>query len=369
MRILCRSIFVSCFVFFFLGNELVYARGDYIDVHIHIDPKAAKQQKMSRRKRKRGQKISQYDTYRDIAANIVSFMNNMDVEKAIVIPPPQVPPFPGRGGTYEQCLLLIENAPERFYLGGGGGILSPLIYKYEAAEVTPLVQLQFRKKAEKLIKAGIVVFGEMSALHLSMHEGHVFSEVAPDHPLFLLLADISAKYDIPINLHMEPVPEDMPTPDSMLNASSNNPDTLKANIEALENLLAHNREAKIVWQHIGWDNLGYMTIELLTDLLNKHPNLYVALRVEYRRLKMDRSGPMENRIVDTNWKVRPEWINFVTKFSDRIVIGSDDFMGMIRQQSRPKDSFVETWSILDQFTEEIAQKIGRDNAVLIYNLD
>ncbi len=29
----------------------------------------------------------------------------------------------------------------------------------------------------------------------------------PDHPLFLVLAEVAAKYGIPIDLHMEAVPE------------------------------------------------------------------------------------------------------------------------------------------------------------------
>ena len=86
----------------------------------------------------------------------------------------------------------------------------------------------------------------------------------------MLLADIAAENNIPIDLHMEAVPKDIPTPVSMLKASSRNPDILKANIQGLGRLLVHNRMAKIVWQHIGWDNIGYMTIELLTDLLKQH---------------------------------------------------------------------------------------------------
>jgi predicted TIM-barrel fold metal-dependent hydrolase len=206
----------------------------------------------------------------------------------------------------------------------------------------------------------------MAALHLSMQEHHIFSQVDPDHPLFLLLADIAAENNIPIDLHMEAVPQDAPTPESLLRASSHNPATLRANIGGLERLLEHNQNAKIVWQHIGWDNIGYMTTDLLRYLLNKHPNLYVAIRVERRMLKVDQSGPMTNRIVDNNWNVRPEWRKFIIDFSDRIVVGSDDFMGMARQQPRPKDSFIETWGIMRQFPEEIARKIGRNNAARIY---
>ncbi|OGF68015.1 MAG: hypothetical protein A2Y62_20460 [Candidatus Fischerbacteria bacterium RBG_13_37_8] len=370
MRNIIRFVLVLFCFFQFLCEGIVCEENEYVDVHIHLDPMALQKEGFSFTKRSNNPRKSNEEKidYKDLGKNIISIMDKMGVERAMLMPPPQVPSQQGIKYTYATCLSVIKYYPDRLLLGGGGDNLNPLIYQYGREEITQEIRAQFRKEAEKLVKAGIKVFGEMAALHLSMQEHHIFSQVDPDHPLFLLLADIAAEHNIPIDLHMEAVPEDILMPEAILKISSRNPKKLKANISGLENLLKHNRKAKIVWQHIGWDNIGFMTIERLTGLLKKHSNLYLAIRVEYRQMQMDKSGKMANRIVDDNWKIYPEWVKFMTDFSDRIVVGSDDFMGMIKQQARPKDSFKETWRIMEQLPEEIARKIGRSNAVRIYNL-
>lgn len=55
---------------------------------------------------------------------------------------------------------------------------------------------------------------------------------------------------MPIDIHMEAVPDDMPLPLGL--NPSHNPGILKANISAFERLLSHNRKAKIIWAHAGW---------------------------------------------------------------------------------------------------------------------
>ena len=52
-----------------------------------------------------------------------------------------------------------------------------------------------------------------------------------------------------------------------------------------------------------------MTIELLRRL-EAHPNIYLALKVEECEVKVG-GGLMPNRIVDKNWKIRPEWLQFI----------------------------------------------------------
>ena len=368
---LLKIAVISFFFAMFLFSGRARAEGGYADTHIHLDPMAlVKRNKASGPRPMRGPARSRSQksvSYRDLAENIITLMDKMGVEKGVLMPPPQVPFQEGIESTYEIYSAVAGYYPHRLLLGAGGDSLNPLIYQYSADEVTPEVKERFRSEAERLAGLGIAVFGEMSALHLSMQEHHIFAQVEPDHPLFLLLADIAAENNIPIDLHMEAIPEDMPAPESILRISSRNPSTLRANISNLERLLAHNRKAKIVWQHIGWDNVGYMTIGLLRQLLERNPNLYLALRVEYRQMKIDQSGPMPNRIVDKDWNVYPDWVKFILDFSDRIVIGSDDFMGLTRRNPRPKDSFAQTWRIIEQFPEEIRRKIGHKNVLRIYN--
>ena len=72
---------------------------------------------------------------------------------------------------------------------------------------------------------------------------------------------------------MEAVVKNTPLPENLRAISKKNPSTLNANIPAFERLLKHNRKAKIVWQHVGWDNVGQMNISLLRKMLTAHPNL------------------------------------------------------------------------------------------------
>ena len=56
---------------------------------------------------------------------------------------------------------------------------------------------------------GAAGFGEMAAEHFS--GGTPYQFAPPDHPLFLLLADIAARHDVPIDQHMNAVPRDGPS--------------------------------------------------------------------------------------------------------------------------------------------------------------
>lgn len=299
------------------------------------------------------------------AQNLLDHMDSYGVAKALLMPPPRSEDNIDET-EFKGLQDVVSRHPDRFALAGGGEILNVMIHKYKPSHVTPKIRAQFEKEAERLAGIGVKAFGEMAALHLSFTSGHVFLGVQPDHPLFLLLADIAAGRDVAIDLHMEAVEHDMATPDGF---GKNNPERLEANIPALEKLLAHNRRARIVWQHIGWDNTGHMTVGLLRRLLKAHPNLYLALRVEERLLQIDRSTPMPNRIVDREGRIHPEWIDLLTEFPDRAVIGTDEFMGIPGKSRRPPQSFEETWRIIDQLQPGLAAKVGRENAIRIYRLN
>ncbi|MBN1269714.1 MAG: hypothetical protein JXB04_09015 [Kiritimatiellae bacterium] len=115
-----------------------------------------------------------------------------------------------------------------------------------------------------------------------MQPEHQFYRVPADHPLYLLLAEVAAERDVAIDMHMEAVVKSRPMPDNLRRASPRNPATLQATVAEMENLLVHERGARIVWQQAGWDNTGEFGVDLIRRLLAAHPNLYFALRVEGR---------------------------------------------------------------------------------------
>ncbi len=76
-----------------------------------------------------------------------------------------------------------------------------MIHATPAGDVDAALRKRFTDRAEAIVAAGAKGFGEFTALHLSMQTWHPFLEVAPDHPLFLLLADIAARHGLPIDIH------------------------------------------------------------------------------------------------------------------------------------------------------------------------
>ena len=75
-----------------------------------------------------------------------------------------------------------------------------------------------------MIKDGALGFGEITALHLSFRRTHPFEETPPDHPLYVLLADIAARLGVPIDIHMEAVSGGTAVPGWIQKRSSLNPE-------------------------------------------------------------------------------------------------------------------------------------------------
>ena len=73
---------------------------------------------------------------------------------------------------------------------------------------------------------GAAGFGEMISYHLCMTQRHSFKKAIPNHPLYLLLADIAAERDVPIDIHMEAVATAAPMPVRLRRAGDKNPANL-----------------------------------------------------------------------------------------------------------------------------------------------
>jgi len=286
-------------------------------------------------------------------------MDKMGIQKSLVMPPPASKQIPN--GDYENSLPVVKKFPDRFAFLGGGGSLNPMIQEsITEGSVTPEMKSEFENKAEKIIQDGGVGFGEMASLHLSFFQGHPFEEAAPDHELFLLLADIAARHDVPIVFHMEAVSEDMPLPAQFTDP---NPKTLTENIKAFERLLDHNTKTKIIGDHDGWDKTGDRTVELPRQLLENHPNLYMAIKIDLPT--RGKRVFVQNSPIDENGKIRPEWVSLIKSFPDRFIIGSDSFFGIPHQ---PSVLLQNEKSFLNQLPPDLARKVGYENAVLIYRL-
>jgi len=311
----------------------------------------------------KGKNVARSRDYLPAARLLLQTMDEYRVGKAIIMPPPQ---GSGQHGTYgyEDLLPVVEAHPDRIAFAGGGGSLNPMINGTQPEDVTDGVRATFRKKALQIIEAGASAFGEMTAMHFCMDPKHHYVASPPDHPLFLLLADIAAEHGLPIDLHMEAIHSEITVPARLREACSKNPVTAPSTVPAFERLLSHNADAKIVWQHIGWDNTGQMTPELLRRLLKTHGNLFLA----FKAVPQKPGGPARrNAIGDSDGNVGHQWLDLLREFEDRIVVGADEFINAGSGYRKPP-FFKQTWRLIDRLPDDLRRKIGRENAWQIYNL-
>lgn len=297
----------------------------------------------------------------------VKDMDKWNVEEAIVMPPPFSLEKVQQNLTYEidDMTGVLQKYPGRFAFLGGGEELNVMIQKAVKGNESIDVE-QFKSKARQVADMeGFVGFGEMATMHFSLGEGHDFIAADPDHELYKALVDVAAERDVPIDIHHQVVPADMPFPTLVTGGSPANPAALTANMDRFRNLLeyARSKNVKIVWAHVGWDNTGYWTASLCDELLGQYDNLYMNIKVS------PRDSLTENRVVESTGEVKPEWLALFEKYPDRFMIGSDQFFVSPRIKGKFPPSMDETWSIVDQLPDDLKGKIGRENAVSVFKLD
>jgi predicted TIM-barrel fold metal-dependent hydrolase len=282
----------------------------------------------------------------------VRALRSENAVKILFLSVPDTYDDPGRV-TSDIILPAAKKYPGKVAVLGGGGTLNAMIEQaVRTGNDGPEVRRRFRERAEAILRKGMVGFGEMAAEHFPSTTP--YQSAPPDHPLFLLLADIAAQHNVPIDLHMEAVPRDMPLPAGL--KSPPNPPRLRANIPAFERLLDHNPRAKIIWAHAGADNTGYRTPELCRRLLAAHPNLYMEIKV-------DPMNPGENLPIDASGKIKLVWLKLFEDFPNRFIIGSDQHYPEPEQGPQRWQADV---LLLNQLPPGLRRRIGTENALHLY---
>ncbi len=310
-------------------HRVVPAVSPYIDAHTHFD---------------------EQDPEGSVRAIMQASPRENMVKTYLLIPPDTVSP---RGAMDAAGILAAaKRYPGRLAVLAGGETLNSMIQQaVRSGDAGAAIRTQFRKRAEELLRRGAAGFGEMAAEHFA--GGTPYQFAPPDHPLFLLLADIAARHDVPIDLHMEAVPRAMALPTDL--KSPPNPPQLHENIPAFERLLAHNPRAKIIWAHLGSDGTGYRTPDLCRRLLQKHSNLYMEI-------KLDPKAPGKNFLMAGD-KIKPEWLTLFEDFPDRFIIGSD--------QHYPEPAGPARWEqvvlLFNQLPSDLRRSIGTENVAHIYD--
>lgn len=334
----------------------------YIDAHNHLPTSAAAGCDFS-----------------SLTGGVLALMDRFAIQTTLIMYPPT--------STRALCAAdslaaVVELFPDRFAFLAGGESLFPIIYQYRDVApggVPPADGQRFEAIALGLLRLGAVGFGEFASEHFAFHEGHPYEHVPPDHELYLLLADIAARYEVPIDLHMEAVPLDFTDPGlpyayltdcSGARHGAPNPPTLTENVSGLERLLSHNRDARIIWVHAGWDNTGYRTVDLTRRLLEDHPNLYVQIRPNGLG---GRCVPdlLPNSVLDAGGFLDHRWRELIRAFPERFTVGLDSFYPPeLKTPGGDVSPYVGSGiRFLRQLPPDLAWKVGVKNAVRLYNLD
>ncbi len=350
--IFCLVTFAALTVL--LGGNLMVSdaraqsQGDWIDVHFHL--------------------IANKDDLEGFDEAARAALQIMDAERiqTIVV---MSPPIPIANSDFEILANIAKKYGPRIVIFGGGETLNPMLQEAgKSLVVTEEVRRRFEETAQRIIASGAKGFGEITAHHVSMSPSHPYDSVPADHSLLLLLADIAAQHDVPIDLHFDPVPADVAKPSSL--SSPLNPAVLKENLGGFERLLAHNRKAKIVWAHAGSDPVGYFTPKLVRELLSRHSNLALSIRP---------SGSYPGVMVHPmTGAINAEWIAVLSAFPDRFVIGSDNMVVSTRFTGSGTASTFAAGNamqrlgirrLLSHLPADLARRIGYENAERLYRLN
>ena len=310
----------------------VPAASPFVDVHVHLDPA----------------------NFSNSLRSALDAMAGENAAKLVLMPPPFTTDDPARYDA-DRILPRINGYSDKFAVLGGGGTLNAMIHQSVASGDPGLeVRRRFKEQAEGLFRAGAAGFGELAAEHFA--GATPYQSAPPDHPLFLLLADVAAEHGVPVDLHMEAVVESRPIPAGL--KSPPNPPRLRANIAEFERLLEHNPRARIIWAHAGWDNTGDRTPGLCRRLLAAHPNLYMDV-------KIDPANPGLNSPLTDGGRgtIEPEWLQLFKDFPDRFVVGTDQhYPEPLPGPQRWQAAVL----LLNQLPAELQRKFGKENAAKLY---
>lgn len=297
--------------------------------------------------------------YAAAADEAIAQMDKNNVRRSIIMVPPSI-----HAGRFNDKGLLgqARRRPERFSVLGGGGTLNAIIHTTAPDAVTDDIRSKFAAAAEETLRAGAIGFGEMSALHVSFFGQHPFEETAPDHPLFLVLADVAARNNVPIDLHTEIVPREMPTPAKLTQLSKNNPPRLKSNVENLERLLSHNPNARIILDHSA-DATGGRKAAVIRGLMQRHSNLYMSLNV------LPAFPFLENLPLKGAGGIAPDWLQLIEDYPDRFMVGSDQFYFPPCPTCKTFNSVTPTMRWIHLLPAELAKKVASDNPRRVFGLD
>ncbi|MBI1743738.1 amidohydrolase family protein [Candidatus Acetothermia bacterium] len=191
-----------------------------------------------------------------------------------------------------------------------------------------LIEQQLDSKARRGI-------GEISLRHMS-GPNVPGNNYPADGPVALQIYDLAASRKVPVTVHVE----------------------FEFSTE-LERGADHNRNAIIIWAH-----MGDGPPSLVRDILRKHPNLYVD--ISSRNPYFQRGRPIEDQtLTNSDGSLKSDWKSVFEEFADRVLFGID----LNNDRYLLLDQLIPYYrSVLGQLTPQTAEKIAYKNAQKLLGL-
>lgn len=209
--------------------------------------------------------------------DVVVRMDSAGVRKIVL--------FARRQGSDDDLLRLHANHPDRVV--PAVGFQTPGWLR----QIPRFLEVEAKLKSGRFRWMGELLLRHYGVPELAAAE----YDVSPDNALFRRVLDLSARYGAPVTIHHEAEPAD---------------------VDLFRRVLAHNREALVVWAH--WCGRG--TPDVVRAFLKDFPSLFCDLGASDPRR---RYGREKNPLVGDDGRVTPEWTAVIQEFPDRFLAAID----------------------------------------------
>lgn len=162
-----------------------------------------------------------------------------------------------------------------------------------------------------------------------------------DHPALLAVYDLGAELDMPVLIHHNIAGSYMDDP---------------IYLAEMQNALAHNRDAVIIWAHVGISRR--VEISNLTDIADR-------MLSENENLYYDISWVVYDDYINQDADSLARWAALLEKYPDRFLIGSDK---VGHWETYPQE-ITKYYALLDLLSEETRQMVCTDNILRLIHVD
>lgn len=226
--------------------------------------------------------------------------------------------------------ILDANQVKKILITGTPNSGTDQLYNFAPERIIPFLNV-YRTKADKAnwMHRNETVVEAKQALQSGIYQGigelHIFAKDKMS-PVLQGLVELAQQHRLPILIH--------------------------GDAEVIEEVFRINRNAKILWAHLG----TRPQIELLQAMLDKYPNnLFIDTSVRDKKFlgNLQTNGPTPN-------KLRPQWHDFLVKNQDRVLVAVDTFSVNRWKTYQKVVTDIQTW--LADLPPEVANKIAFRNA-------